>query len=1443
MESLSYAMASADKLHTFVHAEIKATDNKVTNSKEATEAKAAKARAISAINNTVMLVDGTLAKLRSLPSRQEARPKTSRVSSVIRTTPSNNVNASEALAKARLPGAFAATSALPPNAQSLVTSMSADSKSGLGSQVQSLQDMATSIEPIVKNFDEVLSKPYLDQFSATLNTVPVVGVKNNQIMYLATQQDTLSKTGTKDVWTFFSAFPTDATVTPESNVHFFPYKGDFCVSVGAAIWRRRHRTPDDPILKQAVGNWPKMYLDDWEKIGDNAFPAADIRDVIPFAVLSADRNQIGFNLLTLGQDSSVQILTKDDIYASNTWSAVSYSKGTNDPASPPKWTRMAYWNNNVVALDDQNNSWNLTIDFDASTYKIADKTAIDATSEFTATDIGPVTVRSDGFLYKRYVQQPPSDGADPKLLWSKWVAQDGVTRLGVASPGVLLNLQVLTRTLKSRYIDTQMALYPVVNKINAFAVTHNSYLDLLNQAADDWANAPDDQKQADAIKAGKGFVTHAKIWAKILNTSIFNTKDTVNIMTSQLHDVKSQLQVQLQLLRDKLTGLQNTLNIQQESLGKLRAAFWGAVAAMFLGMALGVLALASGVGAWAVVGAGALFVAGLVAVVALGVLMGDLAGEVSKTEAQINVTNTAITELSSVVKSFTDLDTLYGTLNVFWGRMANDANSLASMDEATAAQLGIDVLEDKSSIIAAQKVTSQIAAAATTYLDTLNKQGINIPQGATLMALAREAPSGLARAVSLKTSNSLESEFHKTVERANSALAEGDSAAYEKLMEAAFNTEILKSASITMDRVRTGVWYDIPSISGASQLFNNGSLLSASVANLAAAAAVGAEFNDPSGIENRIKSAGPVLVGMLHKTDATCQDVQNLLQRYKELDGNQSEIAKLKDTLLETAINDCIGAQTYSARANNAFVDVNNAATDYQQDLERQVTLLGNNQSSERASADERKRDISIPWYVYLGGAVAIFAYTEKIKSDIENDLQNKLRQLDESIAALKQLENSGATIDGHSATWIEMVRTISGCLGGVYNILTAIQGQVMEDPSMYEVLLDVEWANIQKNTTDVLNILASRGIDVNSSEATLMALAAPDGSRGSFQSISSITPPAGSNADVVKALRSPGSMDTTMKSQATQAKQFFAEMETLMQSPYLSGIVGYWDVAQTDKTSLLDVVNRLRRQYVDMMSNEYPVVENLYTTALLQETRAELVMENKLSLEILVRSSLRSARSGQKAANVAGDKFRAASADYVFALKQVQANLDQIKAKMGEIDKNIGDLKKQERDMIISLIADVVALAFASAVLLASFGFLGPVAAALTTAQAIGLGATATAAAIKTVIDSLKLADIEALITTLQSTKRDLDATYNGLNTIRPLFKNVVTAAEGMEATTTAMADGLQHLANDIELLKLISLTEDDVKSIGGSWVEVKNACTTWMDIVNAQGIVPATF
>ena len=431
------------------------------------------------------------------------------------------------------------------------------------------------------------TKPYIEKYNATLNTVPVVGLKDNQIMYIDTS---VSKTpsGLSDAWALFSSLPTDAKVSDLTQVHFFPFNGDFYLAVGTAVWKKAHRSDRDPQLSSAVDHWPKMFVDEWTKIGDACLPAPDLKSIVPFAILSADKNAIAFKVVLLGQDDTIQVLASDSFGATNTFVQLNYLKGqgSDSPTVAPKWTRMAYWNNQITALDDGDNTWDLTPDFTAQTYTTDTKIHVDHFTEFTATDVGPVGAAPDGYLYKRIVEPPPTnkEDQDPTLKWTRWILQDGVTNIGVASPGVLLDLHLLTSTLRSRYLDTQAAVYPAVSKILAFANTNKVFLGQLKAQADIYnSTSSTDGQKAQALHAGKEICIHAQVWAGILSRSVGGSTVAVSIMTKQLNDVKNQLLIQTQLLRDRLASLQAQLSSQKEALSKLQAAFWGAVACMFLG--------------------------------------------------------------------------------------------------------------------------------------------------------------------------------------------------------------------------------------------------------------------------------------------------------------------------------------------------------------------------------------------------------------------------------------------------------------------------------------------------------------------------------------------------------------------------------------------------------------------------------------------------------------------------------------------------------------------------------------------------------------------------------------------------------------------------------------------------------------------------------------------
>jgi len=420
--------------------------------------------------------------------------------------------------------------------------------------------------------------------------VPVVGLKNQTVMYVERKLGGTPLGPPVDQWSVFSSLPDGVTAGPDDNFHFFPYKADFYMSIGSKVWLKRHRqgpspgNTGDPLLAKAVNNWPFMYNTDWEYVGESVLPAADLVEVLPFAVLSADRTQIDFQLVVMGTDSSLQVLDGDTLQAQNKWAPMVFQSSAGSVAQP-KWKLMAYWNNHFVAYDDDQHFWNLQPNWATRTYTAKDMNKIpEPIIAMTATEEGPICVRADGILWKRVVEPPRNDTDPGSYAWRAWIRPDGVTKIGVASPGVLLDLNLLTKTLQTRYIDTQLAVLPLMNKLRAFGNTHKRYLTDLKAASDTWNNNPENpDKQKEAIKQGRGFVQHAVTWARIMENACKSAQGPINDMSSQLSDVEKQLEVQLTILQDKLAGLQATLKVQEEYLTGLQAGFWSSVAAIFLG--------------------------------------------------------------------------------------------------------------------------------------------------------------------------------------------------------------------------------------------------------------------------------------------------------------------------------------------------------------------------------------------------------------------------------------------------------------------------------------------------------------------------------------------------------------------------------------------------------------------------------------------------------------------------------------------------------------------------------------------------------------------------------------------------------------------------------------------------------------------------------------------
>ncbi|KAG8627290.1 hypothetical protein KVT40_004773 [Elsinoe batatas] len=1441
MFSLSHALVAAEAAQHTIAQGLKSNDHVKTDD-EANKARDARLDATKKLNDTINLVGSTLSRLRASATKDQARKNITSM-----------VTSEKPLLKRAIPPRIS-LAAMPTGANNtavadLINTMSAakgtDQKPTMADTVPTLQQMATNIGPIMDNFTSVLQKPYLDQFNASLNTVPVVGLKGQNIMYIGTKLNPNPVLPPVDAWAVFSQLPQGVTVSPTDNVHFFPFNADFYMSIGQKVWFKKHLpapaagAPPDPNLAKAIDNWPGLYEDQWQYVGDTALPAADIKSIVPFATFAADHSQIDFHLALLNGDGSLSFLSSTGLQGSgNPWSTLNFQASAS-VTTAPVFSSMAYWNNRLIAYDDKQTFWDLIPDWKASTYTVDTQSDVpQQLTNLTATEQGPVGVRADGTLMKR-ILNPPKDpnSSDGSYAWSAWIKQDGVTNLGVASPGVMLDLHLLTSTLKARYVETQQAIMPLMNKMRGYGTTHLYFLKNLSQAAVDYSAATDDAKQQIAITNGKNFVQHAKVWAQIMGTAANNAQGPVTIMTSQLVDVRNQLQTQLTMLQDRLKTLQAQLVVQQDYLNTLQAAFWGSLAALFVGIIIAVVGVVT-LQPWVVVGGGALFVAGLTCAVVFGIKMTDASNAVSNTQNQIATTNAAIKELTDVVKDFTSLSDLYGILNMFFGRMTLNASTLADMDDATAAQLGADVLLDTSSIDAASAMTNDMVAALTTYLDTLSKQGIVLPTSPSALSLTAMSTANRSSTMSLGVQKThLESIFAHHVDEAKNAIVKGDMIDYLSKLKTASAVDAQVTSTQQLASISSGLWYDVPALN------NSGSIWSGFAKGLGiqgnAALAMSSEMTSQvSGIEGRLDDVRPVVVQLVEDTLQLAKTAEAWATAYPNVPDAASRPSA--QVYQNNAITTCQKAQASAATANNSFNDFNHQAQDLYNSLEMQVKATNDSMQTARNNADNQKNNLSPPVWVYLGGPAAVLLWEQGQKADIDNDLNNKLQGLSQTIAQLKAMEQSGTSFNGNALTWQNMVQTVSKNLFDIYSVLTDVQGQLMEDPNLYRQFITFEWSKLVDDSQNVLTILGAQ-----SPASSLMLMESPTALKSQALSTLSIanlraTP---NKSTLVTALSTNANLGPQLSTQIKQCQDAFNQLNVLLTLPYMSDIVGYWNSEKTDKVTLQDVTQNLKREYVNSISMQYDSVQQLYSLAVLQGFRAQNVQQGKLPMNVFINNTVESLKAALNSVKSANATFQQNSAQFNKVVNLIQNNIDTLTTRIAGLDTQIDAANKQLRDKIINEVADVVALAFATGALLISLGVIGPATAAV---MSLGAKLAATAAVIaastKGILDALSIDDLVKLIAGLKSTKDTLQKSVDELKAVQPFFKTVVQGVSAVTGTVGDMALSVQTLSDDVGLWKTVALTQDDVAEIQGSWDDLRDECLEWMDMVHGQGINPVT-
>ncbi|KAG6359607.1 hypothetical protein INS49_013129 [Diaporthe citri] len=1138
--------------------------------------------------------------------------------------PTQQKSASYGLHEQELPSAD-----VQPSPDTVLKEGMSDKPEGLGGQAMSLNKMAEAIGPIISTFDSVLSKPYLKYHNATLtSTTPIVGLKGDNIMYIETQSTAV---GIKDVWSIFSPVPEGANVNSSVAVHFFPYQGDFIMAVGTTLWRKKHRSDlgrssDD--IRQASIAWPKLYHDEWEKIGDKCLPDGNLRSIIPYALLSAAGNQIKFHLLILTQDGTLQVLDGSDLGPNNTF--VSMNNISKDAAKQGLvMHKAAYWNGKIIGYDDAGYTWNLYPDFNQRTIEAKDKQQVEPIKQLTATDIGPVGVQKDGFL---------------------WIRQDNVVNLGVASPGVMLDLETLTKSLKDRYITTQTALYPVVNKIKTFAVTHKFFLNSLSETAKELQNSSSDETKNNLkIASAKKFVSHAKVWATLLKTQSEYGGQSVNVMGQDLSSVKTQLSQQLSLLKDKMTALTAQLKALKDAESKIKAAFWISIAVAVVGLGLTILALCTGVGAVYAIAAGGLFVGGLVAVGIFAKRWADISDQISKVEAQLRDVTTASEELEFVVKNFSDLEDMYGKLSQFWGKMFNSAVSLQGMDKATALQLGAGILEDPSSIDAAKDVTRQMEKACDVYLAVLNGCGIRLPRDDS----DDEEEDAAGDLVSTTDAASASVEFDQTfynvvpfnnaVSDACAALKEGDFDLYTLKMRDAYTidahsitsqnsgTTLLDFEDVLTDErpskdiasafIGSAIDSSVSGVTGVPLIDIIPEIFRSKIAIMSSSLPFTLQDPQSNRLNGLLVKARTEVVSLLDQTIELGTISQEWVARMPDLP-TTNEDRKMASVYRDKAGKNCKEAQASARLANNAFVDFNHEATELQQSLERRIVKCRDDIRASEASRRSLLDSVNIPtpvWFIPVAGPLIGAIATGVNRSKIDEEVSRCERQINDLSLEVVNLEfqrNVGALFMGQTQTWMDFCQKASRALGSIYNDMTAIKLQIKYelevDPKLWKQVTATEWSKVRRDAEECKALIGS-------AQETLAADfdLAVSSKRADSALLQAVTPSM--------------KLMPELQSQVANSRIVWSEIQKLRELNYSEDIVAYLDPETKNKTTVFDMVDNIRTTYIQMAATQYNTVQQLYTLALIQEARSKNAASGAIPMHIFLKHTFSAIETAKK--------------------------------------------------------------------------------------------------------------------------------------------------------------------------------------------------------------------
>lgn len=681
-------------------------------------------------------------------------------------------------------------------AQDIFTQFKFNTMGNLKSVAGSAINMSESISQVVDNFDTILKLPGIRNFSATLESVPAIGILNGTVQYVRVSVDGDGNSSSR--WDVLDSLP--ALPGPQETTSLFSFNGVLYVAIGRNVWSKSPKVQGDPSLnKAATDNWSEIWTSGWQALGQ-CFPDNRALGFAPFYALSSDGTPQDSWLIKLEGDGTLSCSKEAPREGGAKFQPLSPGPGIGDL----RLVKIAYWNNAIWGYDENMVLYELHPKFDgrSGTYTIESKNTLDGTmgpvTDFTAVDTGLVVAAEGGSVLYKLVTDPPKDKASPPTqTWKPWIQQNGVTNLGAASPGVVLDLQTLTTALKATYIDTQTDLVPYIDQMLAFCTSHGMWLDDLLVVHDEWAAATDEQEKARiAENEGAVAVTHASAMGKLIGDSLATASNIVVDMTRQIKGIDTSLAAQLRIISDSLDALDATIQSEEAEKKKLTTALICAIIGAVIGLGLIILgAVIPGAGVPVIMTGGSLLVSGIISAIYAGDKIMKLNALLASQKSQVQDLTIQKEQLTSIHACFASLEDEYKALNAFWYDMHNVSTQIQALET-----MGIILLEDRFSIQAAQKDNQEIADALNKYLEVLGRQGIKVGSGsvAGLAAKPHAMPtSDLAKHIaSIESDENTKASLHfeavsRMMDAANEALAAKDPASYLSIMKQAVRANTL----------------------------------------------------------------------------------------------------------------------------------------------------------------------------------------------------------------------------------------------------------------------------------------------------------------------------------------------------------------------------------------------------------------------------------------------------------------------------------------------------------------------------------------------------------------------------------------------------------------------------------------------------------------------------